>query len=162
MSKKTIKARVFSGGFREFPVSRIEYFRPSTYGIVVHEGKMLLLHNKNSTRLSLPGGGIDLGESNAEALKREFLEETGMHVEVGKLAGQVQDFFYYDPKDILVHTFLFFYSCKPLTFDLLSDDQIQDEESIKPRWFNPEELQADQLVSNGREILNFATTGRWE
>jgi 8-oxo-dGTP diphosphatase len=34
---------------------------------------------------SPPGGGIDEGESATEALKREFLEETGFKIEVGEL-----------------------------------------------------------------------------
>lgn len=153
---KTINARVFSGGYREFPVSRIEYFRPSAYGIIVHEGKILLMNNKNSSKLSLPGGGIDLGESNAEAVKREVVEETGINVRVNQLIFQDQDFFYYDPKDILVHTFLFFYSCTPLTLTPHADDAVQDEESMRPRWFSLEKLTPDHFISHGKQILKFA------
>ncbi|MFK7802333.1 MAG: NUDIX domain-containing protein [Anaerolineae bacterium] len=157
-----INARVFSGGTREFPVSKIAYFRPSAYGIVVQDGKIVLLHNRNSSKLSLPGGGIELGESNQEAVERELIEETGLRVRVEQLLAHEQDFFYYDPKDILVHTFLFFYSCSPLTLELQPDDQVNDDESMKPRWFQLGSLREDQLISHGRQVLNFATTGIWE
>jgi len=39
---------------------------------------------------SIPGGRIEPGESDAEALVREMLEETSLTVEVGRLLGRVQ------------------------------------------------------------------------
>jgi 8-oxo-dGTP diphosphatase len=58
-------------------------------GICVNEKEELLLINhkmgKSGTFWSPPGGGIELGETPVEALKREFLEETGLIISVEKL-----------------------------------------------------------------------------
>lgn len=39
---------------------------------------------------SVPGGRVEPGETDAEATAREVLEETGLHVVVGSLAGSVE------------------------------------------------------------------------
>lgn len=39
---------------------------------------------------SVPGGRVEPGESDAEAVARELLEETGLTVAVGALAGTVE------------------------------------------------------------------------
>ncbi|MGN9840919.1 NUDIX hydrolase [Nonomuraea sp. H19] len=38
---------------------------------------------------SIPGGRLEPGETDADGLRREVLEETGLRVEVGRLAGTV-------------------------------------------------------------------------
>lgn len=38
----------------------------------------------------MPGGRLEPGETDAEGLRREVLEETGLRVEVGRLAGTVE------------------------------------------------------------------------
>ncbi|MEV0622888.1 NUDIX domain-containing protein [Nonomuraea sp. NPDC050404] len=39
---------------------------------------------------SVPGGRLEPGESDEAGLRREVLEETGLHVAVGRLAGTVE------------------------------------------------------------------------
>jgi 8-oxo-dGTP diphosphatase len=64
-------------------------------GAVVTDGQGRLLmikrgHEPGAGLWSIPGGRIEPGESDAEAVVREMIEETGLTVEVGRLIGRVQ------------------------------------------------------------------------
>ncbi len=54
----------------------------SIKGVLVHDGRVLLLLNERN-EWDLPGGRPDPGEDQRAALKREVREETGLDVEVG-------------------------------------------------------------------------------
>jgi 8-oxo-dGTP pyrophosphatase MutT (NUDIX family) len=54
----------------------------SIKGVVVHDGRVLLLLNERG-EWDLPGGRPDPGEDHHAALTREVREETGLDVEVG-------------------------------------------------------------------------------
>jgi 8-oxo-dGTP diphosphatase len=52
--------------------------------VIFHEGRVLLVQRGNAPRQgewSLPGGALEIGETLAEGVKREVLEETGLTVE---------------------------------------------------------------------------------
>lgn len=53
--------------------------------------KILLTKRTDNGLWCLPGGGVDAGESVAEACEREVLEETGLVVKVKKLIGVYSD-----------------------------------------------------------------------
>ena len=64
-------------------------------GAVVIDGRGRLLmikrgHEPGAGLWSIPGGRIEPGETDEEALVREMFEETGLAVEVGRLIGRVQ------------------------------------------------------------------------
>jgi 8-oxo-dGTP diphosphatase len=57
------------------------------------QGRLLLIkrgHAPGAGLWSLPGGRIEPGETDAEALVREMREETGLAVQTGRLIGMVQ------------------------------------------------------------------------
>lgn len=63
-------------------------------GALVHDDEARLLvvrrgREPGRGRWSVPGGRVEPGESDAEAVEREVLEETGLHVSVGIRVGTV-------------------------------------------------------------------------
>ena len=58
--------------------------RTSCRGIVINDGKVLLVHELNKDVYMSPGGGFEQGESLAECCRRELMEEAGLDVSVGE------------------------------------------------------------------------------
>jgi 8-oxo-dGTP pyrophosphatase MutT (NUDIX family) len=67
-------------------------------GICVQNGKLLLQKPTNDTGFAFPGGHIAFGETNEETLKREFREEIGVDITVGKLKWMAEIFFSWGDK----------------------------------------------------------------
>jgi len=51
------------------------FYRVSLKAVIRNEKDEVLVVKENGSKWSLPGGGIDHGESDIEALRRELLEE---------------------------------------------------------------------------------------
>ncbi len=67
--------------------------------IIFDENKRVLLTRRTDNgQWCLPGGGMDSGESAAEACIREVMEETGLHVRVKRLVGV-----YSDPNQLIIY-----------------------------------------------------------
>ena len=63
-------------------------FRISAAGVILHQDRVLLVRYKgqnDDTFLVGPGGGVQIEEDLHAGLKREVLEETGLHVSPGKM-----------------------------------------------------------------------------
>ena len=74
---KIVTVTDFEGNPYKIEASKLAW-RPSAYGIVIRENKILLLKQTNG--YDLPGGGMELGEIPEEAVVREVWEETGLTV----------------------------------------------------------------------------------
>ena len=71
------------------------FFSYRVAGILLHDDKILLQKttNDSDSGFAVPGGHVELGETNAETLTREFKEEIGADVTVGDLKWVAEIFF---------------------------------------------------------------------
>ena len=65
----------------------IQNFNLRVYGLMLHQGKVLITHEHRAGIImtKFPGGGLEKGEGLAEGLKREFIEEMNLEIEVGEI-----------------------------------------------------------------------------
>jgi 8-oxo-dGTP diphosphatase len=114
--------------------------------IIEVEGGIVLIERKNPPPgWALPGGFVDVGEDARDACVREMDEETGLKVEVARIAG-----FYSRPdRDPRGHTASICYECR-----ILSGEAKGGDDAAEARWFRPEELPDTPLAFDHREVLD--------
>lgn len=72
------------------------------YAAVEKDGEFIVLeHESGKYKYSLSGGGVDEGEDNITAIKRELMEELNINVEIVKSLGitKYQKTWHYEGKD---------------------------------------------------------------
>lgn len=87
-------------------------------------GRLLLVKRANPPAQgcwSLPGGRVEPGETDPQAVAREVLEETGLQVHVGRLVGRVER-----PGPHEVSYQIADYACDPQTDRLRAGDDAAD------------------------------------
>jgi ADP-ribose pyrophosphatase YjhB (NUDIX family) len=132
------------------------FIRKATRAIVIKDEEILLLYTKRYHDYSLPGGGIDKGESNIEGLIRELKEETGAHtVQNIQAFGLYEEFrpWYKDGFD-MVHMQSYCYTCT-IDDELLAPELEEHElnNGMHPTWINIHQAIAhnEQTIANSNK-----------
>lgn len=136
MGKKIICNSVF-GNKKEIDSSKL-IFRPSVYGVLIERNKILLSTQWDG--YDFPGGGVNNDETLEEALKREFIEETGIEIEIKQPIYCGTSFFHpihsKKNKNKYWNCPLIYFLCKKIGGEL-SKDYLSDEEkeyADMPEW----------------------------
>jgi 8-oxo-dGTP diphosphatase len=140
----------------EVPVSDLSW-RPSAYGIVIKDNKILLSRQFNDG-YDLPGGGLDLGEAPEEAVIREVKEETGINVANPKLLDVKSNFFKMAHDNGACHqSLLFYYQCDFVDGEFSIDgfDEAEKQYADMPEWVSLDDLPTIKVKSSidWREII---------
>lgn len=70
-----------------------KWFRYRAVGIIIEDGHVLFVKNKEDPYYYSVGGGVHLGETSEDAVRREVLEETGVDYEIDRLVFIHENFF---------------------------------------------------------------------
>ena len=115
-----------------------DLYRMSSHAVITnHEQQVLLLKaTYGNCAWGLPGGGLDIGETIHQALKRECKEELGCDIHIDYLSGV------YYHSAVNSHAFIFKCVLHPA-----QNIQLSDEHS-EYRWFHLDELSNIQKIFN--------------
>lgn len=85
-------------------------FRIAVCGILINNNSVLLIPDQTTAKLELPGGAVEKGESLEDSLLREFHEETGLEIRIGKLLTYRESFYFMKNPDTPFQTLRLFFS----------------------------------------------------
>lgn len=128
-------------------------------GIVIGPAGVLLVRRGQpplAGEWSLPGGGVEVGETLADALKREVREEAGLEIEVGPLL-DVFDRIHLDADGrVEYHYVLIDYLCRPIGGTLCCGTDAADA-----RWVASADLDGYGLAGAAAAVIakGFALAG---
>lgn len=109
---------------------------------VIHNGKILLTQREDFETWILPSGGVEDGESVAQAAIRETKEETGLDVELISLVGVYSRI----GTTSEVHAILF--TAKPIGGEI----KCQAGETIAVEWFDFDKIPSPLSIGHQKRI----------
>lgn len=74
------------------------FFNYRIAGVAIHNGKVLVHRGPGDDFWAFPGGRGEMGESAADTLRREMMEELNTTVHVGNMLWLVENFFDYNSR----------------------------------------------------------------
>ncbi|MDP3130627.1 MAG: NUDIX domain-containing protein [Bacillota bacterium] len=87
-----MKIEIFGDGLERSQI-KDQPRRTACRGVVVKDGKILVVHSPKLDIYTLPGGGREENETLAQCVEREVAEETGVCVKAGPEACVVIEYF---------------------------------------------------------------------
>ena len=122
--------------------------------LIVHDGRVCLVHHKKLDLWVTPGGHIELDEDSDQALFREIEEETGLRREDLEIFSEREDFStkteakaLYRPQWMNIHPFDNHHKHVVLEYILRSKSErlkLAPLEHHNIRWFKAEELEGSE------------------
>lgn len=116
-------------------------------GVVIKDGKVLMVKNTNTDFWSFPGGHLHENESLLSGLERELLEETGQKIDIID-----EPVFYQYKLNEKLTLLLFFYKIK---FKVKNKklESLTDEVN-NAKWFDTENL-PEKIYENTKIIIDY-------
>ena len=128
----------------------MEQFNIRVYGILINEEKQVLVADefiRDKYYTKFPGGGLEFGEGTRDCLKREFMEELSLKVEVTDHL-YTTDFFQesaFRPGDQIISIYYLVKPLEPITARL-SDIEFDFDEDQLLRYKENNEIETFRFI----------------
>lgn len=152
MSPAFVQAETYYGETKDVLFADLRH-RVSVYLIVVQDGKILMLRTHNH-RYYFPGGGVEVGETLYEALRREAYEELNTDIEIGELVYADDMIYYHDPVKKAAHLIRLFYQAQPLAQEFHFDNAEERDEILGIEWVALDPLDAKEFLPSTSRALS--------
>lgn len=119
--------------------------------VIVQDGQVLIVKRKYDPlagQWSLPGGGVELGETLEDSIVREMLEETGLDIEVGPVVEVFDRITRDDAGEVQYHFVLVDYLCWPVGGELRASSDVADA-----RFVDPADLPQYKLTAKASDVI---------
>jgi 8-oxo-dGTP pyrophosphatase MutT (NUDIX family) len=110
----------------------------ASIAIIQRNQQFLVIQRNDGRGLSLPGGLASWKETEEETLRREVLEETGLHV-----TGQELRLHYHSAADV---------PCDISVFEVRATGEMEDSWEGSPRWMTMAEIEP-RILKSQRPVL---------
>lgn len=128
--------------------------------IVSHQNRLLFARShKWYHKWVIPGGKVDPGETLKQTAYREVKEETGLTIEDVRFAKTCESI--YSPEFFKIRHFVMHDFVAKLAKGCEEKDVVLNEEAQEYGWFTYEEAIKLDLISPGKEILNWWNSARY-
>ena len=127
---------------------------PSAGGIVIHEGKVLLITSDLRHSVDFPKGAIEFRESIEDAAIREVQEETGYDVTITKDVGSITYDIVTENGDKYRKTVSYF--LMKLKNDITPKQSLQPGEDYVVSWVPIDDVAAMLTYDNVKQLFLFA------
>ena len=119
--------------------------------VIVHRNRVLLVRRATEPlkgEWSVPGGMLELGEKLRDGVRREVLEETGIHVEPGEVLVVFDSIFRDEQGRTQYHYVLIDYLCRVVSGEARAGSDVSEV-----RWVQEHELAAMGLRDSIEQVV---------
>lgn len=111
-------------------------FNLRVYGVLINDERQVLVSDeyiRGNYYTKFPGGGLEFGEGTRECLKREFIEEMNLKIDVGEHI-YTTDYFQisaFNPQHQIISIYYFAHALEPILTPLRSKPFDFDDQQLK-------------------------------
>src|SRR5512133_2511682 len=119
--------------------------------VIVHDGRVVIVQRGTEPlkgQWSVPGGGLEVGETLRQCAVREAREETGLEIEVGEVL-EVFDAIYRQPDGRIQYQYVLIdFACR-----LLGGELRAGADAVQARWVTVEELSGYEVAETAWKVI---------